>query len=89
MLQNEENNDNIENEQNNEVKYFHKKIVRIRKYFQGQNIKLNFWFVTNTRNMPISIKQFCKRNKIELKEVKMHTNWKRRANWNILELKSI
>jgi len=73
-----------------ELEYFVIKSNVIKKN-EGKNeqIKFNFWFVTNTRNIESEAKKYLKRTNLRFMVAKLPTNWRKQANWSVNQITEV
>jgi hypothetical protein len=70
-----------------EFESFNEKIGKIRhKNEKERNDYLQFWLVTNTRNIESEALKHAKANDIKIMIASLPTNWHRRADWSVLDL---
>ncbi|HYA82409.1 MAG TPA: hypothetical protein VEH06_03025, partial [Candidatus Bathyarchaeia archaeon] len=70
-----------------EFESFNEKIGKIRhKNEKERNDYLQFWLVTNTRNIESEAVIHAKANDIKIMIASLPTNWHRRADWSVLDL---
>lgn len=70
-----------------EFESFNEKIGKIRHENENEgNDYLQFWLVTNTRNIESEALKYAKANDIEIRIASLPTNWHRRADWSVLDL---
>jgi hypothetical protein len=48
-----------------------------------------FWFVTNTENIQLEAIDYAKKNNIQIMVASIPSNWHRRSDWSILNLKKL
>lgn len=71
-----------------EVERFNDKI-NIIKQNEAITPEVDFWFVTNTSNLDPKVKDYCFINGIKLRTAILNTNWRKRSNWRVLDVKEI
>jgi len=72
-----------------ELERFNKKIELIDKHFSDKNKNPEYWFVTNTDDISVDLRQFCKEKRILLKKALIPTNWRKMSNWHVSNILSI
>ncbi len=73
-----------------EVNDFAEKIVKIKQNETKRGeVTFYSWFVTNTDKLEEGVREFTKKEGIELKRAKLSNNWKHRSDWSVLEIKPL
>ncbi len=70
-----------------ELNDFAEKIVRIKQNETKRGeVKFFFWFVSNTDKSEGGVKEFAKKEGMELKKAELSKNWKGRSDWSVVEI---
>jgi len=73
-----------------EITYFQTKAEKIRQNESKRgNVSFDFWFVTNTDKLAEGVKAFASEHKIELKNARLTSGWKKRADFKVEEIRAI
>lgn len=72
-----------------EVKYFHSKALKIKENESRRGgITFSFWLVTNTGKFGKDVENFAKENGIELQVARLTSDWRKRADFKVEEIRS-
>jgi hypothetical protein len=70
-----------------ELEIFGNKAKIIKEKNENENFQ--FWLVTNTQNIESEAINYAKKNNIQIMVASLPTNWHRRSDWSILDLRRL